>query len=69
MVFECAGGLGKPPRRGYDRAMDEDPPPAVIWGQRPYRITRIAIAVGLVIGVAMLVLRFVDIATSLLRLL
>lgn len=47
--------------------MEENLPPAVVWGQRPYRITRIAVALGLIIGVVTLVLRFVGIVATVLQ--
>lgn len=53
----------------YRGDMEENPPRAVVWGQRPYRITRIAVAVGLVIGTAIFVLRFTFVVAALLQLL
>jgi hypothetical protein len=46
------------PRDVYNVGMAENLRPTVVWGQRNYRIKRIAVVVGLTIGVVAAVLRF-----------
>jgi hypothetical protein len=48
------------PRDVYNVGMAENLRPTVVWGQRNYRITRIAVVVGLTIGIVMEVLRFLS---------